>query len=65
MGGEGFEPSKACHQIYSLTPLATRETLRLQITNYENQMANEPFSLDIRHLAFATVRFSPSKVRSR
>ena len=26
MGGEGFEPSKLSHQIYSLPPLAARES---------------------------------------
>ena len=30
MGGEGFEPSKLSQQIYSLPPLATRESTQNQ-----------------------------------
>gem|GEM_PF-4656370 len=32
--GEGFEPSKLTQQIYSLPPLAARESLRVQADNY-------------------------------
>ena len=33
LGGEGFEPSKLSQQIYSLPPLATRESTHIMTKN--------------------------------
>ena len=33
LGGEGFEPSKLSQQIYSLPPLAARESTHMQLKN--------------------------------
>ena len=48
MGGEGFEPSKLSQQIYSLPPLAARESthkakraLKIEYVLYYNQISIE------------------------